>query len=65
LLVINAAMIGLVAWMLEGFAITGFWTAVGTSLVVSFTSWIGSGAVGDSGRIEIYTSRRPNGRDHE
>jgi putative membrane protein len=65
LLVINAAMVGLVAWMLEGFAITGFWTAVGTSLVVSFTSWFGSSAIGDSGRIEIYTSRRPQRRDNE
>ena len=42
LLVINAAMVGLVALMLSGFHIAGFWTAVGTSLVVSVTSWIGS-----------------------
>jgi putative membrane protein len=65
LLVINAAMVGLVAWMLEGFSITGFWTAVGTSLVVSFTSGIGSSAIGDSGRIEVNTWRRPGGRDLE
>jgi putative membrane protein len=61
LLVVNAAMVGLVAWVLDGLHIDGFWTAVGTSLVVSFTSWIGSSAIGDSGRVEIYTSRRgPN-----
>ena len=59
LLVINAAMIGLVALLLNGFHVAGFWTAVGTSLVVSLTSWLGSSAFGDSGRIEIYTSRRP------
>ena len=63
LLVINAAMVGLVAWILEGFSIAGFWTAVGTSLIVSFTSWIGSSAIGDSGRIEVYSSRRPGGHD--
>jgi putative membrane protein len=57
LLVINAGMIGLVAWMLDGFHIAGFWTAVGTSLVISFTSGIGSSAIGDSGRVQIYTSR--------
>jgi putative membrane protein len=58
LLVINAGMIGLVAWLLDGFRIAGFWTAVGTSLLVSVTSWIGSSAFGDSGRVQIYTSRR-------
>jgi putative membrane protein len=63
LLVINAAMVGLVAWILEGFSIAGFWTAIGTSMIVSFTSWIGSSAIGDSGRIEVYTSRRPGGHD--
>jgi putative membrane protein len=63
LLVINAAMIGLVAWMLKGFSIAGFWTAVGTSLIVSFTSWIGSSAIGDSGRIEVYASRGSGGRN--
>src|SRR5690349_1522373 len=35
LLVINAAMLGLVAFILDGFHIADFWTAVGTSLVVS------------------------------
>jgi putative membrane protein len=63
LLVINAAMVGLVAWMLKGFSIDGFWTAVGTSLVVSLTSWIGSSAIGDSGRIEMYASKRSGARD--
>jgi putative membrane protein len=38
LLVVNAAMLGLVAAMLDGFRISGFWTAVGASLVVSITS---------------------------
>jgi putative membrane protein len=63
LLVINAAMVGLVAWLLEGFSIAGFWTAVGTSLIVSFTSWIGSSAIGDSGRIDVYRSRQSRGHD--
>lgn len=63
LLVINAGMVGLVALLLEGFRIDGFWTAVGTSLIVSLTSWIGSSAVGDNGRIEVYTSRRRGGDD--
>jgi putative membrane protein len=41
LLVVNAAMLGLVALMLPGFKIAGFWTAVGAALIVSIVSWIG------------------------
>jgi putative membrane protein len=58
LLVINAAMLGLVALILNGFHIRDFWTAVGTSLIVGLVSWIGSSAIGNSGRVEVYTSRR-------
>jgi putative membrane protein len=57
LLVINASMLGLVAWLLDGLHISGFWTAVGTSLIVSVTAWIGSSAIGETGRVEIYRSR--------
>src|SRR5437870_4029762 len=49
LLVINAAMLGLVAWLLRGFTIGGFWTAVGASIVVSLTSWVASGLIGNDG----------------
>jgi putative membrane protein len=58
LLVINAAMVGLVALLLSGFQISGFWTAVGTSLVVSVTSWIASGLIGNNGKFEVMTSRK-------
>ena len=51
-------MLSLVAAMLAGFHIAGFWTAVGASLIVSLTSWIASSAIGNNGRIEIYRSRR-------
>lgn len=53
LLVVNAAMIGLVALLLSGVHISGFWTAVGTSIVISITSWIGSGLIGNSGKVEV------------
>lgn len=58
LLVLNAAMVGLVAWILPGFEISGFWTAVGAALVVSLVSWAASSAIGSSGKVEIFTSRR-------
>ena len=53
LLIINAAMLGLVALMLPGFRIMGFWTAVGGALIVSIVSWIGSWFIGSRGRVEV------------
>ena len=53
LLVINAGMIGLVALMLRGFQIDGFWTAVGGGIIVSIVSWVGSWFIGSRGRVEI------------
>jgi putative membrane protein len=53
LLVINAAMLGLVALFLSGFHIDGFWTAIGGSLIVSVVSWVGSWFIGPRGRVEV------------
>ena len=58
LLVINAAMLGLVALLLGGFAISGFWTAIGASLLVSVTSWLASGVIANSGRVEVITMKK-------
>src|SRR5688572_11191117 len=46
LLVVNAAMLGLVAALLDGFRIAGFWTALWAALIVSITSWVGSWFIG-------------------
>lgn len=40
LLVINAAMLGLVAWMFDDFHISGFWAALFGSILVSVIGWI-------------------------
>ena len=54
LLVVNAAMLGLVALMLPGFTIPGgFWSAVGAALIVSIVSWVGSWFIGSRGRVEV------------
>lgn len=58
LIVINAGMLGLVALLLNGFQIGGFWTAVGASLIVSMTSWIASGLIGNNGKFEVMTIRK-------
>jgi putative membrane protein len=58
LLVVNAAMLGLVALLLSGFSIPGgFWTAVGASLIVSLTGWVASGLIGNNGKVEVMRSR--------
>jgi putative membrane protein len=58
LLVLNAGMVALVAWIVPGFEISGFWTAVGTALIVSLVSWAASSAIGSTGRIEIFTAKK-------
>jgi putative membrane protein len=57
LLVVNAAMLGLVALLLPGFHIAGFWTAVGGALIVSIVSWLGSFFIGSRGRVEIIRAK--------
>jgi putative membrane protein len=58
LFVINAAMFGLVASMLDGFLVSGFWAAVFGAIVVSITSTIASWYIGPDGRIQVYVVRR-------
>jgi putative membrane protein len=58
LLVLNAGMVALVAWIVPGFEISGFWTAVGAALIVSLVSWAASSAIGSTGRIEIFTAKK-------
>lgn len=58
LLVLNAGMVALVAWLVPGFHVSGFWTAVGAALIVSLVSWAASSAIGSTGKVEIFTARR-------
>jgi putative membrane protein len=57
LLVVNAAMLGLVAWMFDNFAISGFWPAVFGSIVISLTGWLASYFIGPRGRVEVIVLR--------
>jgi putative membrane protein len=57
LLVVNAGMLGLVALMLGGFQVDGFWTAVAASLIVSAVSWLASGLLNDKGKVEVMKLR--------
>ena len=42
LLVINAAVFGLVAWLLPGFSLAGFWSALGAWAIVPLMHAVGS-----------------------
>jgi putative membrane protein len=57
LFVLNAAMVGLVARLLPGFTISGFWTAIGAAVIVWLVSWVGSSLIGSKGRLERLGSK--------
>jgi len=58
MLVINAAMFGLVAAMLDAFTVSGLFAAMFGALVVGITSTIASWYIGPKGQVEIYVVRK-------
>lgn len=58
LLVVNTAMVALVAWILPGFEIYGgFWSAFATAVIVWITGWLGSLLIGPRGSIDIHVRK--------
>lgn len=49
LLVVNAAMIGLTAMFLGGFAVNGLWAGIGAAIVTGVVSWLAGAFIGDGG----------------
>src|SRR4051812_12092021 len=47
LLVINGAMISLVAWLMPSFHVAGLGAAILASVIVSMTGWLANSFVGD------------------
>jgi len=58
LFVLNAAMFGLVAALLDDFVVAGFWPAIFGAIVVSLTGTIASWYIGPSGHFEVFIIRR-------
>jgi putative membrane protein len=58
LLVVNAMMLGLVAYVFEGFRLGGLGSAIFGAIFVSFFSWLASAFIGKSGRYELMVIRR-------
>ncbi len=53
LFVVNAAMLGLVAALLDRMTISGFWSALAGAIVVSLVSWLVSSTIGSSAGVEM------------
>jgi putative membrane protein len=60
--VVNAGMLGLVAWLLDGFHLGGFGPALMGSLITGLTGWVGSWFIGPGGRVEVMVVERPGER---
>jgi len=56
--ILNAAMFGLVAAMLDNFQVAGFWSALFGAIIVSITSTVASWYIGPDGRFEVFVIRR-------
>ena len=57
-LLINAAMLNLAAWFVDGFHVVGFFDSVFGAIIVSIVSWLASSFIGPRGRYEIIVERR-------
>jgi len=48
LLVVNAAMIGIVDWLLDGLRVPGLWAGIQVAIVTGIVSWIGQALLGEA-----------------
>ena len=57
MVIINALLLQLVAFLVKGFVVEGFWPSVGGALLISLVSSILNLWVSDHGRMEIVVHR--------
>ena len=53
LFIVNAAMLGLTAFLVPGFSVAGFWPALFGSIIVSITGMLASWYIGPRGTVEV------------
>ena len=58
LLVLNGFCFWLVASIVKGFYVAGFWSAFLGALIVSIVSWTMTALISDSGKVAVITRRR-------
>ena len=54
ILVVNAGCFWFVAWLIDGFSVSGFWPAMFGSLLVSVVSWL-AGAFAGEAKVVVVT----------
>jgi putative membrane protein len=57
LLIVNAGMLALVAFLLPGFRIGSFGAAFLAAIIVTITGWIGSALFGSQAKVEVIRGR--------
>jgi len=58
LLFVNAAMLNLAAWFVDGFDVVGVIDALFGAIIVSLVSWAGSAFIGENGRYRLLVIER-------
>lgn len=58
LLFVNAAMLNLAAWFVDGFEVVGVIDALFGAVIVSLVSWAGSAFIGENGRYRLLVIER-------
>jgi putative membrane protein len=57
MVIINALLLELTAWLVKGFTIDGFWPAVWGALIISVVSTVLNLLISDEGRVEVVVHR--------
>jgi len=60
--VINAVLLLMVAGVITGLEIRGFWSALGGALIIALVSWVLSSFVSDRGRLEYIELKKRGDR---
>lgn len=59
--VINALMLMMASGVISGFKISGFWSAISGSLVISMVSWALNALINERGRVGVIDLKKRNG----
>lgn len=64
MVVINAFLLNLVAMLVKGFVVEGFWPAVGGAIFISLVSGILNFWISEKGRVDVVMAHRPRNIRH-
>ncbi len=59
MVVVNALLLHVVAWLVKGFVVEGFWPSVWGALIISVTSTLLTLWVSEQGQVEMVIHRKP------